>query len=74
MARISATTFVDERDEPYYKGIVELSKSYVGENPDINPILPGMVVDADVSTGSKSLLRYLLKPVFRSLDGAFSER
>ena len=34
----------------------------------------GMVVDADVSTGTKSLLRYLLKPIYRSLDSAFSER
>ena len=74
LQRISATTFLDEREEPYYKGIVALGKPYVGENPDMNPILPGMVVDADVSTGSKSLLRYLLKPVFRSIDGAFSER
>ena len=74
LAQISASTFLDEREEPYYKGIVALSKSHVGENPDMNPILPGMVVDADVSTGSKSLLRYLLKPVFRSLDGAFTER
>lgn len=74
LAQISASTFMDEREEPYYKGIVALSRSYVGENPDMNPILPGMVVDADVSTGSKSLLRYLLKPVFRSLDGAFTER
>ena len=74
LAQISATTFMDEREEPYYKGIVALSKAHVGEDPSMNPILPGMVVDADVSTGSKSLLRYLLKPVFRSLDGAFSER
>lgn len=74
LAQISASTFMDEREEPYYKGIVALDKAYVGENPEMNPILPGMVVDADVSTGSKSLLRYLLKPVFRSLDGAFSER
>ena len=33
-----------------------------------------MVVDANIRTGSKSLLRYLLKPVYRSLDVAFRER
>lgn len=74
LSRISASTFRDEDGEPYYKGVIELSQHYVGHDPGANPILPGMVVDADVSTGSKSLFRYLLKPVFRSLDGAFSER
>ena len=74
LKQISASTFRDEEGEPYFKGIIELSQSYVGTLPDQNPILPGMVVDADVSTGSKSLFRYLLKPVYRSLDGAFSER
>jgi len=35
---------------------------------------PGMVVEADIISGSKSLLRYMLKPVFRGFDVAFSER
>jgi hypothetical protein len=33
-----------------------------------------MVVDAAINTGSKSVMQYLLKPVYRGLDGAFSER
>ena len=33
-----------------------------------------MVVSAEIVTGSKSLTRYLLKPIFRSLDIAFTER
>ena len=37
-------------------------------------ILPGMVVQADIITGSKSLMKYLLKPVYRSLDVGFTER
>ena len=71
---ISATTFEDEKGEPYYKGVIELDKNYVGHDPAKNPILPGMVVDADISTGSKTLMRYLLKPVFRFVDTSFTER
>ena len=37
-------------------------------------ILPGMVVDVAINTGSKSVMEYLLKPVYRGLHGAFSER
>ncbi|MEQ9518283.1 MAG: HlyD family type I secretion periplasmic adaptor subunit [Parvibaculum sp.] len=72
--RISATTFRDEKDEPYYKVIIALSKPHVGLGAEHHSILPGMVVNAEIVTGSKSLVRYLLKPVFRSLDMAFTER
>ncbi len=74
LKRVSASTFEDERGEPYFKGIIELNQSYVGSDPARNPILPGMVVDADIVTGSKSLLQYLLKPVYRGLSNAFRER
>jgi hypothetical protein len=34
----------------------------------------GMTVDAEIISGSKSLLQYLLKPIYRGVDAAFSER
>lgn len=74
LQHISASTFVDEAGEPFYKGIIGLQQSYVGDQPAANPILPGMVVDADINTGSKSLLAYLLRPVYRGLRDAFHER
>lgn len=72
--RISASTFRDEKDEPYYKVIIALAKPHVGLGDIQHAVLPGMVVNAEIVTGSKSLVRYLLKPVFRSLDVAFTER
>ncbi len=72
--RISAFTFRDEQDEPYYKVIIALSKTHVGLGDTRHLVLPGMVVNAEIITGSKSLVRYLLKPVFHSLDIAFTER
>ena len=36
--------------------------------------MPGMVVDVAINTGSKSVMQYLLKPVYRGFHGAFSER
>ena len=74
LSHISASTFQDESGQPFYRATIALEQNYVGTSADHNPVLPGMVVDADIRTGSKSLLRYLLKPVFRSLDIAFSER
>jgi len=72
---VSATTYVDEKDgSPYYRGRVTLEKPYVGGSPDKNKIMPGMTVQADVITGSKTLLQYLLKPLQTSFSQAFHER
>ncbi|MGB1026745.1 MAG: HlyD family type I secretion periplasmic adaptor subunit, partial [Rhodospirillaceae bacterium] len=62
LVRISPTTFVDEASgETYYKGSVELDQAFVGDDPGRNPILPGMLVEADIVTGDKSVLAYLMK-------------
>lgn len=74
LTSISATTFMNEKEEPYYKAIVTLDRSYVGYDPENNRIMPGMTVQADVTTGKKTLLQYLLKPVYSSVNEAFRER
>ncbi len=71
---ISATTFKDPDGNVFYKALVKLAKNYVGDDPKQNILLPGMIAEIDVKTGERTLLRYLLRPVFRSLDSAFSER
>ena len=74
LENISATTFKDQDGSVYYKGIIKLNQSHVGSDPNSNLILPGMTVDVDVTTGDRTLLRYLLRPVYESLDRAFGER
>jgi len=71
---ISATTFTDQNNKHYYSARIKLSKNYVGNNPDKNIILPGMTVEADIVTGEKTILDYLLKPIHLSLKTAFTER
>lgn len=74
LTKLSATTFKDREDEIYYKAEVKLAKNYVGDTPGQNLVLPGMVTEIDVITGERTMLRYLLRPIFQSLDSAFSER
>jgi len=71
---VSASTFVAEDETPYYKAVVELDRNFVVGDPNRNLVLPGMTVQADVKTGRKTLLQYLLKPVYSSIDEAFRER
>jgi len=74
VTKISATTFKDRADEIYYKAEIRLDKNFVGDKPSENLVLPGMVTEVDIITGERTLLRYLLRPIFQSLDRAFSER
>lgn len=71
--QISATTFTSEDGGRFYQGRVTLNQDHVGFNPN-NKILPGMTVMADVVTGEKTILQYLLKPIHVSIKTAFSER
>ncbi|CAO3437400.1 HlyD family type I secretion periplasmic adaptor subunit [Azospirillum doebereinerae] len=75
LRRISATTFLDEQHRPYYKAVIGLSRNHVGrENDAAQPILPGMTVQVDMTTGERSLLEYLLKPIYFALSDSFHER
>lgn len=71
---ISATTFTGENGERYYRGRVALDKNYVGDERQHNMIMPGMTVMADIITGDKTILEYLMKPVHRAMLSSFSER
>ena len=72
--QISATTYLDEKNNPYYRAEITLNQTWVGDNPEIMKIIPGMTVQANIKTGSKSILAYLLRPVSRGFNNAFSER
>ena len=72
--QISATTYLDEKNNPYYRAEITLNQTWVGNNPEIMKIIPGMTVQANIETGSKSILAYLLRPISRGFNNAFSER
>lgn len=71
---ISASTFTDPQGRPFYRAIVTLERDYAGNDPQRNRLVPGMTVLADIRTDERTVLRYLLNPIYRSLDAAFSEK
>ncbi|MDW3095556.1 MAG: HlyD family type I secretion periplasmic adaptor subunit [Gammaproteobacteria bacterium] len=72
--RISPSTYLDEENQPYYKAQIILAKKYLGPKPGKYKLIPGMTVTADIRTGEKTVLDYLLKPVYRGFQNAFQER
>ena len=71
---ISPTTFELEDKRTYYKVLIRFNPGRSDKFAATWQLQPGMSVDAEIISGSKSLLQYLLKPIFRGVDIAFSER
>ena len=71
---VSATTFTDEKNNPFYRVFISLQKQYVGGTAKKQMITPGMMVQADIETDEKTLLQYLIKPIYIALHDSFHER
>lgn len=71
---VSASTFQNEQGMAYYKAKIKLHRNYAGKDPMRNIVLPGMTVQTDIVTGEKTILQYLLKPIYSATQTAFHER
>lgn len=71
LEHIGADSITDEHGNTFYTVRVRTAKSFLARNL---PIIPGMVAEVDIITGEKSILTYLMKPVLRAKQAAFTER
>lgn len=74
---ISADTFKDERARDpdasaHYKVTLKVDRSRLTERQAQIAIRPGMQAEVELHTGSKTVLQYLLKPLYKSRE-AFRE-
>lgn len=75
LKRMSASSVVDpQSNQLFYRGWVTLTNPYVGSTPGQYMVQPGMSLEADIITGEKTLLTYLVKPVADAFSSAFRER
>lgn len=73
---ISADTYKDERrpeSEPHYKVTVRVDMESLTDRQVTMVMRPGMQAQAELHTGEKTVLQYLLKPLYKSRE-AFRER
>lgn len=72
---ISADTFEEEQQKdavPYYKVEIEVDQQTLeGSEKEIS-VRPGMLAEAELHVGEKTVLEYLLKPLFKTTE-AFRE-
>ena len=71
---ISADTIVNEAGESFYRILVRTRINHLGTATDPLPIIPGMVAEVDIMTGSKTVLEYILNPINRARERALRER
>ncbi|MCR5562019.1 MAG: HlyD family type I secretion periplasmic adaptor subunit, partial [Desulfovibrio sp.] len=71
---ISADTIEDRKGEYHYLVKVRTLKTNIVYHNEVLPIIPGMLVTADILIGKKTVLDYLLKPILRARQNALRER
>lgn len=74
VVHISPDTMVDDEGVSYYQIRLVTENNHLGKNDSPLPIIPGMTVQVDILTGRKSIMDYLLKPILKTKELAFSER
>ena len=75
LEQIGADTVTDEdKRTTYYLIKLRTDKSHLGSDAKPLLIIPGMVATVDILTGKKTIMSYLLKPIFKARAEALRER
>ena len=65
LIHISADTHKDPNNGmPFYKVLVKAEHNYIGSKDNI--IIPGMTAQLDIITGKRTILNYLISPIYNA--------
>lgn len=66
---------IKPNEQPYYRVQVKVSGRRFSSRPNENiDLQPGMTATAEIRTGSNTVLKYLIKPVIKTLSESMHER
>jgi adhesin transport system membrane fusion protein len=72
---ISADAIENDKKETFFRVRLRTDKNYlIGKQGEELPIIPGMTATVDILTGKRTVLEYLLKPILKARQTAFTER
>lgn len=72
--RIDGASVQDEKLGEVYPAVIELAQNFIRVNDREVKLIPGMTGSVDVKIGRRTLMEYLLAPVYRYKDEALRER
>ena len=70
---IAADTDIGKNEEQFYRVIVSTDKTWLGEQPGLYPITPGMLGEVDIKIDTQMILWSLLRPVLKLKTEALRE-
>ncbi|KKD00216.1 MULTISPECIES: HlyD family type I secretion periplasmic adaptor subunit [Photobacterium] len=74
LEQISADTIQDEEGNSFYQVKIRTEKNNLADNSGEQlPIIPGMTASADIITGKRTVLQYLLNPILKASNSALRE-
>lgn len=71
---VGADTVTNEKGESFYIVRIRPHQAFLGTAAKPLSIKVGMTADVDILTGKRTILQYLLKPIFKAKDNALRER
>ncbi len=74
LVRIGASSVQDSEGNAFFEIEVRTVKNFLGSEDKPLPITPGMVAEVEVITGKRTILEYMMKPILRARERAFTER
>jgi len=74
LEHIGADTINDETGHRFYRVHVRTKRNYLGSKANPMPIIPGMMATVSITTGKKTIMSYLLKPIVKVKMSALRER
>ena len=72
--RVGADSTIDDRGNIFFLVDIRAAKPFLERNGQRLPILPGMMAQVDIVTGTKTVLSYLTKPMHRMAAESLRER
>jgi adhesin transport system membrane fusion protein len=80
LSYISSDTLTEQaangQSSTYYRAQVRIDPKSTSTNPKLRDVVlkPGMTATVDIRTDSRTVLKYLAKPIFKAFSGAMNER
>ncbi|HEY0901574.1 MAG TPA: HlyD family type I secretion periplasmic adaptor subunit, partial [Micavibrio sp.] len=73
LTRIGASSVTDREGNVFFEIEVRTDKNHLGTQDAPLPVTPGMVADAEIITGKRTIMEYILKPFLQARDRALRE-
>lgn len=71
---LSSDAIVDDKLGPIYLARIALDRTTIARDDRTVPVLPGMTLTADIKTGTRNFMSYLISPIERAGGEAAHER